>query len=107
MANYPIHRIGNSETLLGTTKSFYSDEYAECMCDLHLRDEIHKEQNGTVQRYYRLHAKHPHTIEMALRYDIHCPKCSSGMLKQVGRCRNSHELGLYICPVCENDRQGK
>ena len=42
-----------------------------------------------------------HTIEMALRYEINCPECNSGRLKQVGRCLNSHELGLYICPVCE------
>ena len=102
MANYPIHRMcKDNDTLLGATTSFYSDECAESMCVLHLRDELHKDAKGNLQRYYRLHAYHPHTIEMALRYEINCPECNSGRLKQVGRCLNSHELGLYICPVCE------
>ena len=43
----------------------------------------------------------PHTIEMALAYDIKCPCCGSNTLKQVGRCLDSHELGLYECPVCD------
>jgi hypothetical protein len=33
------------------------------MCDLHLRDELHKDAKGNLQRYYRLHAYRPHTIE--------------------------------------------
>lgn len=100
MANYPIHRMcKNNSTLLGATSSFYSDEYADRMCTLHLRDELHDDGHGNLIRYYRLRAKEPHNIEMALQYDIHCPKCS-GMLKQVGRCLNSHELGLYVCPIC-------
>ena len=46
----------------------------------------------------------PHTIEMALQYEIHCPECNQGILKQVGRCLNSNELGLYVCPVCDKHR---
>lgn len=102
MANYPIHRMGKDDsTLLGAITSFYSDEYADRMCTLHLRDEIHKDEKGHLTKYYRLRAHEPHTIEMALQYEIHCPVCSTGMPKQVGRCLNSHELGLYVCPVCE------
>lgn len=103
MANYPIyHRCKNNDTLLGATSSYYSDEYAENMCELFLRDEFHKDGKGKMHHCYRLHAYHPHTIEMALQYEINCPNCSTGMLKQVGRSKNSHELGLYVCPVCEN-----
>ena len=102
MANYPIHRrCKDNDYMLGATSSFYSDEYADNMCSLHLRDELHKDTKGNLQRYYRLRAHQPHTIEMALHYEIDCPECRNGRLKQVGRCLNSHELGLYICPVCE------
>lgn len=102
MANYPIYHMSkNNSTLLGAASSCCSNEYADRMCSLHLRDEIHKNEKGHLTRYYRLRAHEPHTIEMALRYEIHCPLCSTGMLKQVGRCLNSHELGLYVCPSCE------
>ena len=101
MANYPLHSTNKEGTLLYGQTSFYSNEYAERMCDLHLRDEVSRDEHGNYHKYYRLHACKPHNIEMALRYDIHCPECSMGMLKQVGRCLNSHELGLYICPDCE------
>lgn len=52
-----------------------------------------------MQKYYRLHAKHDHTQEMALAYDIQCPKCS-GRLKQIGRQLSFNELGLYTCLTC-------
>ena len=51
---------------------------------------------GQNHRFYRLHAMNPHTIEMALAYDIKCPCCSNNTLKQVGRCLDSHELGLRV-----------
>lgn len=101
MANYPIYKMNKEGTLLGSQNSYYSDEYAAQICDLYLRDQLEKDNNGKIHTYYRLHAYHPHTIDMALQYNIHCPNCSSGMLKQVGRCLNFHELGLYVCPVCE------
>ena len=105
MANFPLSKMNNEGTLLQGHSSFYSDEYADSMCDLHLRSEIHEDEHGDLHKYYRLRACHPHTIEMALRYDIRCPECFSGMLKLVGRCRNSHELGLYVCPSCEKRRK--
>lgn len=80
----------------------YTDECAESLCSLWLKDEIIKDENGDLHHYYRLHAVKPHNIEMALAYDIQCPRCTHG-LKQIGRCLNSHELGLYSCPVCENE----
>ena len=81
----------------------YTDEYAESMCTLWLKDEIVKDKRGDLHRYYRLHARQPHNIEMALAYDIKCPRCSSN-LKQIGRCLNSHELGLYRCPICDKEK---
>lgn len=85
-------------------ETYYTDEYAESMCKLWLKDEIVKDERGDLHRYYRLHASQPHNIEMALEYDIQCPKCTHA-LKQIGRCLNSHELGLYHCPVCDGEKK--
>jgi hypothetical protein len=101
MENYPVSKVNKEGTLLRPTGSYYSNEYVENMCDLYLRDEIHEDKHRKLHKYYRLHAKQPHNIEMALAYDISCPKCSVGMLKQIGRAVNSHELGLYVCPICD------
>ena len=54
--------------------------------------------------YYRLHANRPHTIEMALAYNVKCPVCGGNVMKQVGRCRDYHTLGLYECPVCDRKK---
>ncbi len=42
MANYPISKINKGGTLLRPKGSYCSDEYVENMCDLYLRDEIHR-----------------------------------------------------------------
>jgi hypothetical protein len=68
--------------------------------DLFLRSEIVDHGYGKLTNAYRLYAKEPHTIEMALAYDIECPECRHD-LKQIGRCVNSHKLGLYRCPACD------
>ena len=47
--------------------------------------------------------RQPHNIEMALAYDIKCPRCKGNNLKQVGRCKDFYTLGLYDCPVCDRD----
>lgn len=101
MANYPISKMNTEGTLLRPKSSYCTDEYAEKMCDLYLRDEIHKDEHGKLHKHYRLHAKQSHNIEMAFAYDISCPNCLVGMLKQIGRAVNSHELGLYVCPICD------
>lgn len=49
-------------TLLRPKGSYCSDEYVENMCDLYLRDEIHKDDHGKLHKYYRLHAKQPHDM---------------------------------------------
>ena len=56
-----------------------------------------------MKKFYRLHAKEPHTIEMALAYDIKCPACKKS-LKQVGRQITTTKLGLYTCPSCNRER---
>ena len=101
MSNYPLHRTEKGSNRLMAQPSFYSDECAERKCDLHLRSELYKAENGKNHTAYRLHAYHPHTIEDALKYEIYCPECKTNLMKQIGRCRNSHVLGLYICPRCE------
>lgn len=100
MRNYPLTPLNKAGTLLKPHSSSYSDEYATRMCNLHLRDELHKDKKGIPWRYYRLYAREPHSIEMALIYDIKCPKCSCGTLKKVTRCNNYNDLGLYECPIC-------
>ena len=100
MANYPLTKMSKEGTLLHPQRSYYSGEYAQAMCDLYLSDEIIKDEKGNIHTNYRLHTKQPHNIEMALAYDIMCPKCNS-RLKQVGRTLTAHELGQYTCPVCD------
>lgn len=101
MANYPLMKVNKEGTLLRPQHSYHSDEYTDRMCQLHLSDHIVRDDNGKTHKHYRLHAKQMHNIEMALSYDIMCPNCGCGHLKQVGGCLNSHELGLYSCPLCE------
>ena len=101
MANYQLKAINKEGTLLRSNNSFYSDEYAESMCDLFLSDSIVEDEQGKLHKYYRLHAKQDHNMEMAFAYDIHCPDCQSGMLKQISRPLSYNELGLYRCPVCD------
>lgn len=101
MANYPLKKMNKEGTLLRPQHSHYSDEYAESVCDLFLADCIVKDEQGKLHKHYRLRAKQAHSMEMAFAYDINCPDCKSGMLKQISRPLNYNELGLYRCPVCD------
>ena len=101
MANYPLMKMNKEGTLLHPQHSYYSDEYAETMCDLFLSDSIVEDEHGKLHKYYRLHAKQDHNMEMAFAYDIHCPDYQNGMLKQISRPLSYNELGLYKCPVCD------
>ena len=90
LPNYltPMHTEWNTEEV-------FAGSY-----DLYLSDEYTRDEHLNVEHFYRLHAKYPHNIEMALAYDIKCPRCQ-GNLKQVVRCMDSHTLGLYQCPNCD------
>ena len=98
--NYPLTVNKKDGVTLTPHNSYYSDEYASKMCDLYLTAKVYRNEHGKMQRYYRLNAKHDHTIEQALAYNIKCPKCGA-MMKQVGRQNSYTELGLYTCPKCE------
>ena len=71
--------------------------------ELYLSEQLTSDQYGHMHHAYRLHAKKPHTVEMALLYDIKCPRCRVRDMKLVGRCLSSHDLGLYKCRVCDKD----
>jgi len=101
MANYPLKASNKEGTLLLPNNSSFSDEYAEKTCDLFLRSSVVQDEQGKLHKYYRLHAKQAYNTEMALAYDIQCPECRVGMLKQIGRQLSYNELGLYRCPVCD------
>ena len=101
MANYPLTKMNKEGTLLRPQHSYYSDKYAESMCDLFLSDSIVEDEHGKLHKYYRLHAKQDHNMEMAFAYDIHCPDYQNGMLKQISRPLSYNELGLYKCHVCD------
>ncbi len=99
--NYPLFTPNKSNwRVLQPTSTFSSLEHTKETCDLYLTVEYVKNSKGESRRYYRLNANKPHTIEMALAYEIKCPKCGK-LMKQVGRCRDYHELGLYTCLDCD------
>ena len=104
--NYPLNSLNKEGSLLQSHHSYYSDECAQSHCSLYLSDEFEGDAyHNNIKSLYRLHAKEPHNIEMALAYDIKCPHCS-GQLKQVGRQLNYHDLGLYECPACNKNQGG-
>ncbi len=100
MSNYKLHKLNKKGRWFHANDTSFTDEYADERLDLFLRSSVVKKENGKYGNVYRLHAKEPHTVEMALDYDIGCPKCGA-QLRLIGRCLNSHELGLYTCPVCD------
>ena len=99
---YTIDHLCNSETMLSASDVREIEEIEK----EYLTDEFIRDKHNSIHRYYRLHAKQPHSIEMALAYDIKCPRCKGNDLKQVGRCKNFYTLGLYECPVCDRDQKG-
>ena len=103
MNNYPLHINKYHPHTLEPLHCYSSEEYIQEHYELYLSTEYTRSQCGDVHRFYRLHAAQPHSIDMALAYNIKCPKCHTHLLKQVGRCLNYHDLGLYKCPVCDKD----
>ena len=103
MSNYPLRANKYNWRSLEPQNTFNSEEFTRDHYDLYLTTEHIADSHHNVRRYYRLHANQPHSIEMALAYDIRCPLCNSHIMKQVGRCLNAHDLGLYECPVCDRN----
>lgn len=102
---YPSHAHKKDGDYLTPLHSWVTEEYVSKTHDLWLREYLIKDEkeDGKFYHRYRLMAKHPHNIEMALAYDIKCPHCNS-TLKQVGRCLTSTELGEYACKHCDTRR---
>ncbi len=101
MKNYPLKANKADWRVLQPQDTFNTEEYTAEHYDLYLTTEYIKDEHNSARRYYRLHANRPHTIEMALAYNVKCPVCGGNVMKQVGRCRDYHTLGLYECPVCD------
>ena len=102
--NYPLLKNKYDHKKLYPTASYYSDEYADGHCSLYLSTEYVEDDRGKVHKYYRLHASEPHTVDMALGYEITCPDCGRHTLRQIGRSLNMHDLGLYHCPCCDRKK---
>lgn len=106
MSIYPLKVNKANMRTLHPMRVVASEEYISSHYDLYLTTEYYSNGNGGQNRYYRLNAMHPHSVDMALAYNIECPKCDRHTLKQVGRCLDPHTLGLYECPVCDR-KEGK
>lgn len=105
MSNYPLKvNKYNWRSLEPQTNLCYTEDYIADHYDLYLTSEYIPDDYGNTRRYYRLHAIRAHSIEMALAYDVKCPCCGRNVLKQVGRCKDYHTLGLYECPVCDRKK---
>lgn len=102
---YPLRTNSGDWRTLHPMRMFASENYVSSHYDLHLTTEYYKDGNGVQNRYYRLNAKNPHSIDMALAYNIKCPKCGRQTLNQIGRCLDMYTLGLYECPEC-NRKEG-
>ena len=102
MAIYEMRKADKAGTVFTTKDTYYNKEYAEQYMPMYLEGHIGVDKNGRHRNRYRLHSEKPFTIEAALALDINCPKCGSRR-KQIGRCLNAHDLGLYKCPACDKN----
>ena len=103
--NYPLIPTVKNGTRLHPQHNLCSEEHTRSTYDLYMTRELVRNEYNEVRGFYRLHAKNTHTLDMALVYDIECPKCGN-LLKQVGHCLNDHELGIYACRVCDKKKGG-
>ncbi len=106
MAVFNLNKTNHKDGTYGLhpQSTYYTEDYAERMCNFYLTDELYKNDRGNIDTYYRLHAKKPHSSDDALAYDVYCPKCGRQM-RQITTNYNLHTLGYYECKKC-NDRGG-
>lgn len=103
MENFILHAQGLNKKILRPTSYIITEEGLKHSYELYLTKELWKQKTyGNFRSVYRLHACVPHTVEMALAYNILCPKCGKPM-RQIGRCQDFHTLGLYECMNCDKD----
>ena len=104
MAVFDLHKTDHKDGTYGLhpQSTYYTEDYAERMCEFYLTDEFCKNDTGGVDIYYRLHSPRiPHDNNQALAYDVHCPKCGA-LMKQVTTNKDYHTLGYYECKKCNN-----
>ena len=101
--HYPLKPCSANKKLLQPRYTGNTAEHTKNHYDFYLTYELESGEYGAINRYYRLHAKEPHSEDMSLAYDIECPRCHH-VLKPIGHFQNCYDLGLYTCPVCDRER---
>lgn len=104
MAVYKLHKTDHRDGTYGLhpQSTYYTEEYAERMCNFYLTDECIKNENGKVDVFYRLHSpRTAHNNNQALIYDVYCPKCNA-IMRQISTNKDYHTLGYYECKKCNN-----
>ena len=100
MTCYPLSKTERTGNTMMPLQTMNSEEFIRDRYDLYLTDELIYNNDGRLNRRYRLPSKELHRMEDYLAYDILCPKCSR-VLKPVGRPIDYNDLGLYACPFCD------
>ncbi len=100
--NYPLRVNKSDPKLLYPTISYNTVEAIQRTHSFYLTtDYVKDDWSDSLHRYYRLHSTKPHSIDMALGYEIECPECHRTKMRQIGRSLNAYDLGLYYCPDCD------
>ena len=47
---FPLVKMNKEGTLLQPSYSYYSEEYAQRMCDLYLTDELNRDETGKMKK---------------------------------------------------------
>ena len=101
---YALNRKNRDGALLVPARGFYS--YS---CDdagrLYLTEEDSVGKDGRVLKCYRLHAKQPQSVRMALSYNVLCPRCSRKM-ETVDAAVSDRTLSLFTCRNCNRHEGG-
>ena len=52
--NYPLMKLNKyDQDILTPQNTYYSEEYCARICDLYLTDQLHRNEKGNMQKYYR------------------------------------------------------
>ena len=100
MTIYDLIKLNKEGTAFNARETFTTAEYADRYYRMYLKCSLVENEKGHFKKRFRLHTVKPTSIETALTYDIYCPDCGK-RLRQIGRCLDSHDLGLYKCPTCD------
>ena len=99
MSNYPLRANKyNWRSFTPETNHYYTDEYTASMYDLYLTDEYIRDRHNNTRRYYRLHAKQPHTLKW------HSPTTSSAHAARAITSNRSADAKIFTRWGCTNAR---